>query len=52
MATVIKNSKTYKIDIFSQTARYIWLKFCMEYKEDLIIHWHENEKKTYIKIML
>ena len=26
-------------------AWYIWLKFNMEYKWDLDIHWYENEKK-------
>ena len=30
-AAVTKNSKTNKIVIFYKTARYIWLKFCMEY---------------------
>ena len=32
MAAITKNSKTNKIVIFSRTARYIWLKFCMKYK--------------------
>ena len=35
VTAVTKNSKTNKIVIFSRTARYIWLKFCMKYKWDL-----------------
>ena len=35
MAAVTINSKTNKIAIFSRTAKYIWLKFCMEYEKDL-----------------
>ena len=31
MVAITKNSKTNKIVIFSRTARYIWLKFCMMY---------------------
>ena len=31
-AAITKNSKTNKILIFSRTAEYIWLKFCMKYK--------------------
>ena len=31
MVAVTKNSKTDKIGTFSRTARYSWLKFCMEY---------------------
>ena len=33
MATVTKNSKTNKIAIFSRTAKYIWLKFWMVFKD-------------------
>ena len=25
--------------------RYIWLKFCIEYKYDLDVDWYQNEKK-------
>ena len=35
MAADTKNSKTNKTSIFSTMARYIRLKFCMEYKKDL-----------------
>ena len=35
MAVVTKNSKTNEIAIFSRTAEYTCLKFCMEYKKDL-----------------
>ena len=47
MATVIKNNKTNKITIFSRTAGYIWLKFCMEYKQELDVDWYHNEKNLY-----
>ena len=46
MATITKNSKTIKITIFSRTARYFWLKFCMKYKKHLDVDWYQNEKKS------
>ena len=38
MAAVTRNSKTNKIAIFSRTARYILLKFCMENTLDLDVN--------------
>ena len=32
MAAITKNSKTNEMVIFSRTARYNWLKFCMKYE--------------------
>ena len=32
MAAVTRNKKTNKIAIFSKTAKYIWLTFCMKYE--------------------
>ena len=46
MAALTKNSKTIKIAIFSRKARYIWLKFCMKYKQDLDVNLILNEKKS------
>ena len=44
MAAVTKNSKTNKINFFSRTTWYIWLKFCMKHKLDLGIQNYQNEK--------
>ena len=46
MAAITNNSKTNRIVIFSRTAKYVWLKFCMEYLWDLDADWHQNEKKS------
>ena len=46
MVAIAKNSETITIAIFSRTARYIRLKFCMKYKWDLAVDWYQNEKKN------
>ena len=44
MAAVTKNSKNNKINFFSRTIWYIWLKVCMEHKWDLGIKNCKNKK--------
>ena len=44
MAADTRNSKTYKIGIFSKMAGYTWLKFCLKYKHDLDVDRYQNEK--------
>ena len=44
-AAITKKSKNNKINFFSRTAGYFWLKFGMEYKWNIGIQNYKNEKK-------
>ena len=52
MAAITKNSKNNKINFFSRTAGFFWLKFGMEYQWNIGIQNYKNEKKNCSVVLL